>query len=143
MYKASIILSTAIFMVAICGVSLANEAFHRLPSGLEYKNLKIGKGEKVEQGTTVKMHFVGWVDDNGEPGKEIFNSRKEKKPVSFVVGTEKVMQGWNEGVIGMHAGGRRMLRIPPELGYGGKGVEGEVPPNSHLLFIIELLEVKN
>jgi FKBP-type peptidyl-prolyl cis-trans isomerase 2 len=75
-------------------------------------------------------------------GKEIFNARKQKKPVSFQIGTDKVMQGWNEGVIGMRPGGSRMLRIPPELGYGAKAVDDVVPPHAHLIFIIELLELK-
>ncbi len=59
-----------------------------------------------------------------------------------MIGTDKVMQGWNEGIVGMHAGGTRMLRIPPELGYGKKAVEDVIPPDSYLQFIIELLEVK-
>ena len=141
MNKMFIIFSTAFFVISFSGISHANEAFRTLPNGLEYKDLKAGQGDEAQLGDVVKIHFVGWVDNEGKPGKEIFNSRMEKQPVSFLVGTEKVMQGWNEGVIGMLAGGTRMLRIPPALGYGAKAVEDIVPPNSHLLFIIELLEV--
>lgn len=75
-------------------------------------------------------------------GQEIYNSRKEREPVSFVIGSDKVLQGWNEGVIGMKAGGTSLLRIPPELGYVEKAVEDVVPSDSYLQFIIELFEVK-
>ena len=89
-----------------------------------------------------KIHFIGWLDENGQPGQEIFNSRKAKKPVSFIIGTDKVMEGWNEGVTGMQPGGTRLIRIPPELGYGEKAVDGVVPPHAHLIFVIELLELE-
>jgi len=58
------------------------------------------------------------------------------------IGTDRVMPAWNEGVIGMKPGGRRLLRVPAELGYGARGVEDIVPPNSRLIFVIELLELR-
>ena len=141
MNKIILYIGTVLLLLAFEGTTSA-EPFTTLPSGLEYKDLKVGGGNKAQLGDTAVIHFVGWVDENGQRGKEIYNSRKEREPVSFVIGTDKVMQGWNEGVIGMHAGGTRMLRIPPELGYGKKAVEDVVPPDSCLQFIIELIEVK-
>jgi len=141
MNKLYIYLSAVLLLLAFAGISQA-ESYILLPSGLQYKNLKIGSGMEATLGDTATIHFVGWVDDNGQRGKEIYNSRKEREPVSFVIGTEKVLQGWNEGVIGMRAGGTRLLRIPPKLGYGAKAVEDMVPPDSYLQFIIELLDVK-
>lgn len=131
-----------LLVAAFGGIALANDSFTKLPSGLEYKDLKVGSGLAAQLGSTAVMHFNGWLLENGSRGKEIYNSRKEREPVSFVVGTDKVMQGWNEGIIGMQAGGRRMLRIPPELGYGSRAIEDVIPPYGRMLFIIELLEIK-
>jgi len=141
MNKLYMFLSTFFLLISLTGLSQA-EQFTVLPSGLEYKDLTIGRGEEAQLGDTAVIHFVGWLYDNEQPGKEIYNSRKEGKLVSFVIGTRNVLQGWNEGVVGMLPGGTRMLRIPPELGYGVKGVEGLVPPDSSLLFIIQLLELR-
>lgn len=141
MKRTFIYISALLLSVAFLGISHA-APFVTLPDGLEYKDLKIGTGMQAQSGATAVIHFIGWVDKNGQRGKEIFNSRKENKPVSFVIGTENVMQGWNEGVLGMRAGGTRLLKIPPELGYGAKEVDDVVPPHAHLLFVIELLKVK-
>lgn len=140
MHKLSIVTGLVLLLIIFAGTSRA-EPFTALPNGLEYKDLKVGSGPVAQQGSTAVIHFIGWLDENGERGREIYNSRKEKNPVSFVIGTDKVMQGWNEGVVGMQAGGMRMLRVPPALGYGAKAVEDVIPPNAKLLFIIELLEV--
>ena len=142
MNKLFIGISAVLLLVAFTGISQANKPFTITPSGLEYKDLKVGSGMEAQLGNTVVIHFVGWLSDNGQQGKEIFNSRRQRQPVSFKIGTDKVMQGWNEGVIGMQPDGRRMLRIPPELGYGAKAVDDVVPQNAHLIFIIELLELK-
>jgi peptidylprolyl isomerase len=140
MNKVCISIGIVFFLLTFVGTPLAG-SFTTLPSGLEYKDLKVGSGPAAKLGSTVAIHFTGWVDKSGQRGKEIYNSRKEREPVSFVIGTDKIIQGWNEGAIGMQAGGTRMLRIPPALGYGAKAVEDVIPPNAHLLFIIELLEV--
>lgn len=135
-------ISALLLLLALAGISHANEAFITTPGGLEYKDLKVGTGEKAQRGETAVIHFVGWLNDSGRRGREIFNSRKQNKHVSFQIGTDKVMQGWNEGVIGMQAGGMRLLRVPPQLAYGAKSVDDVVPANAHLIFIIELLELK-
>jgi peptidylprolyl isomerase len=88
------------------------------------------------------MHFTGWLDDNGRKGREFYNSRREGTPVSFVIGTDRVMPGWNDGIVGMQPGGKRLLLLPPALGYGAKGVQGIVPPNASLILIIELLDLE-
>ena len=62
--------------------------------------------------------------------------------MAFQIGTDKVMQGWNIGVIGMQAGGMRILRIPPKLGYGNRAVDKVIPAQAHLVFVVELLELK-
>jgi len=142
MNKLLAFISTVFLVVVITDISLANQSFTTAPDGLEYKDLKVGNGMEARLGEIAVIHFVGWLDEDGQRGKEIFNSRKQKKTVSFKIGTDKVMQGWNEGIIGMKAGGTRMLRIPPALGYGAKAVDDIVPPNSHMIFIIELIDLK-
>ena len=140
MYKFYVFIVTVLLVLAIVGNTSA-ESFTTLPSGLEYKDLKVGSGSEAQLGDIALIHFVGWLDEKGQQGKEIYNSRIKQEPTSFVIGTDKVMKGWNEGVIGMRVGGTRLLRIPPELGYGAKAVEDVVPANAHLQFIIDLLEI--
>jgi FKBP-type peptidyl-prolyl cis-trans isomerase len=88
------------------------------------------------------MHFVGWLEERGEKGREIYNTRGRGMPVSFVIGTDRIMQGWNEGVIGMRSGGKRLIKVPAELGYGARGAQDVVPPNAGLIFVIELLNLE-
>ena len=88
------------------------------------------------------IHFRGWLSAEGERGREIVNSRSERQPISFVIGTERVMPGWNEGVIGMREGGKRLVRLPPELAFGARGSAGVIPPNSGLVFMMELVSLK-
>jgi len=140
MNKLHVFIGAVLLVLALVGTASA-ESFTTLSSGLEYKNLKVGSGSEAQLGDIALIHFVGWLDKKGQRGQEIYNSRMEQEPVSFVIGTDKVMQGWNEGVIGMKVGGTRLLRIPPELGYGAKAVEEVVPANAYLQFIIELLEI--
>lgn len=140
MNKLYVFIGTVLLVQAFVGTASA-KSFTTLSSGLEYKDLKVGSGSEAQLGDIALIHFVGWVDEKGQRGPEIYNSRMKQEPVSFVIGTDKVMQAWNDGVIGMKVGGTRLLRIPPELGYGDKAVEDVVPANAYLQFIIELLEL--
>ena len=140
MNKLYVFIGVVLLVLALVG-SASAESFTIMPSGLKYKDLKVGSGLEAQLGDIALIHFVGWLDEKGQRGKEIYNSRMQQKPMSFVIGTDKVMQGWNEGVIGMRVGGTRLLRIPPELGYGTKAVEDVVPANSYLQFTIELLKI--
>jgi len=126
----------------VSGGAVAADHFLVTPQGTRYQDLKPGIGEAAEYGDVVTMHFVGWLDAEGRKGKEIYNSRREHEPVSFVVGTDKVMQGWSDGVIGMKAGGKRLLMLPSALGYGSKGVEGVIPPDASLLFVIDVMSIE-
>lgn len=124
------------------GSVLAADNFQLTAQGAQYKDLKNGAGESAQLGDVATIHFTGWLDSNGAKGKEIYNTRREQKTVSFVVGSEKVMPGWNEGVLGMKPGGKRLLKVPPALAYGTKGVQEVIPPNARLIFVIDLIQLE-
>jgi len=112
-------------------------------SGLKYIDNVVGEGDEAVKGATVEVHYTGWLqDDKGEKGKKFDSSVDRGKPFAFKLGAGQVIRGWDEGVAGMKVGGKRELIIAPELGYGNRGVgNGLIPPNSTLIFDVELLAV--
>jgi FKBP-type peptidyl-prolyl cis-trans isomerase FkpA len=107
--------------------------------GLKYWDTKVGTGATATAGHKVIVHYTGWLTN----GKKFDSSVDRKEPFSFQLGGGQVIKGWDEGVAGMKVGGKRRLEIPPELGYGSRGVGGGlIPPNSTLLFDVELIDVK-
>jgi len=106
-------------------------------SGLTIEDTVIGKGAPAASGRDVIVHYAGWLADGTQ-----FDSSKEKQdPFQFTLGRKEVMAGWEEGLRGMKVGGTRKLTIPPNLGYGSRNM-GTIPPNSTLVFEVELLGVK-
>lgn len=116
------------------GVDLA--AMTKTPSGLAYRDVKVGTGPVATAGRQVSVQYTGWLPD----GTKFDSSRDRNAPFEFPLGGGRVIQGWDEGVAGMHVGGRRLLVIPPSLGYGPAGT-GPIPPNSTLVFDVELLKI--
>ena len=112
--------------------------FTRTSSGLYWKDLAAGSGAAIAPGQTAVVHYIGWLPD----GTMFQSSREMGDPVAVPVGVAQVIPGWDEGVAGMQAGGRRKLVIPPGLGYGAQGSGGLIPPNATLIFEIELLEIR-
>lgn len=105
-------------------------------SGLQYVDEVEGTGATPQQGQTVTVHYTGTLTD----GTKFDSSRDRGEPFKFKIGVGQVIKGWDEGVGTMKVGGRRQLTIPPDLGYGSRGI-GPIPPNSTLLFDVELLKV--
>jgi FKBP-type peptidyl-prolyl cis-trans isomerase len=106
--------------------------------GLEYWDIKVGTGAVAEAGQTVMVHYTGWLTN----GKK-FDSSVGKAPFEVTpLGNAPVIKGWNEGILGMKVGGKRQLRIPPELAYGADGYPGAIPPNATLIFDVQLLSVR-
>jgi FKBP-type peptidyl-prolyl cis-trans isomerase len=110
-------------------------------SGLKYIDQKVGSGDVAMKGNTVAVHYTGWFYMNDKRGAKFDSSLDRNMPFEFKLGARMVIPGWDEGVEGMKVGGKRELIIPPDLGYGPRGMPGIIPPNSTLNFEVELLKV--
>ena len=111
----------------------------KTPSGLIYWDIRVGNGEAAKEGSHVRVHYTGWLTS----GKKFDSSVDAGKPFDFTIGNGEVIKGWEEGVAGMRVGGKRQLRIPPDLGYGAEGTPGGlIPPNATLIFDVQLLGVQ-
>ena len=116
---------------------LAEDAFTTTESGLQIAVLGEGDGTQAATGDVVAVHYTGWLPDGS-----VFDTSKQRgKPLEFPVGKGMVIKGWDEGVLTMKVGDQKLLRIPPELGYGESGFPPVIPPNSALLFKVELMSI--
>jgi len=109
--------------------------FSETASGLKYRILRRGDGTMPKVSDTVKVHYVGTLDD----GTEFDSSYRTGRPATFAL--QQVVAGWTEGLQLVERGGMIELQIPPDLGYGSAGAGGAVPPNATLHFTVELLEI--
>jgi len=105
---------------------------------LKIEELEAGTGAEAKSGQTVTVHYVGTLAN----GQKFDSSRDRDEGFSFKLGAGQVIAGWDQGVPGMKIGGKRRLTIPPDLGYGPSGYPPVIPPNSTLVFEVELLEVR-
>ena len=106
---------------------------------LQINDIVLGNGASPEPGQTVIVHYTGWLTN----GKKFDSSVDRGEPFEFLIGIGQVIQGWDQGVLTMKVGGKRKLTIPPELAYGDRDVGGGlIPPNSTLIFEVELLDLK-
>jgi len=106
-------------------------------NSLTVQEVSVGTGAVAEAGDVLTVHYVGTLTD----GRVFDSSRDTNTPFDFTLGMGSVIRGWDEGLVGMRVGGKRMLIIPPSYGYGAQGV-GTIPPNSTLIFEVELLNVQ-
>lgn len=111
------------------------------PSGLQYEDTTVGDGDAAVAKKRVRVHYTGWLYQDGAAGAKFDSSKDRNEPFVFSLGRGEVIQGWDEGVQGMKIGGTRRLIIPANLGYGAYGAGGVIPPNATLLFEVELLGV--
>jgi FKBP-type peptidyl-prolyl cis-trans isomerase len=108
-------------------------------SGVKYWDIRVGTGAVATLGKTATVHYTGWLEN----GKKFDSSVDRGEPFSFTLGEHRVILGWEEGVAGMKVGGKRQLKIPPAAGYGDRDKgNGLIPPNSTLIFDVELLKIQ-
>lgn len=107
-------------------------------SGLGIVDIVEGEGASPKAGDNVVVHYTGTFED----GRVFDSSVSRKEPFKFRIGMGRVIRGWDEGVLSMKVGGKRVLTIPPDLAYGSQGAGGVIPPNATLVFEVELLDIK-
>jgi len=118
------------------GVSIFGGSEQTMNTDLVVQDVVVGTGEEATPGVKVDVHYVGRL----ESGQVFDSSRERGQPFSFMLGAGDVIRGWDQGLVGMKVGGKRVLVIPPSLGYGAQGI-GPIPPNATLIFEVELLAV--
>jgi FKBP-type peptidyl-prolyl cis-trans isomerase len=107
-------------------------------TGLQMEEIKTGDGPAAKGGDIVVVHYVGRLTD----GTKFDSSYDRNQPFTFTLGANQVIKGWDEGIVGMKVGGKRKLIIPPALAYGSQGAGSAIPPDSTLVFEVELQEIK-
>jgi FKBP-type peptidyl-prolyl cis-trans isomerase len=105
-------------------------------SGVVWREILVGTGEPARAGDKLTVEYVARLAD----GKQVFSTADSGIPATFRLGTAPV-RGWNEALLGMRKGGKRSLEVPSELAYGSQGIPGLVPPDSRMLFEVELVEI--
>ncbi|WP_028451154.1 FKBP-type peptidyl-prolyl cis-trans isomerase [Chitinilyticum aquatile] len=104
---------------------------------LQIVDLCEGDGKAAVKGALITTHYTGYLED----GTVFDSSHQRGKPFQCVIGTGRVIKGWDQGLMGMKAGGKRKLFVPAHLAYGERQIGEHIKPNSNLTFEIELLEV--
>lgn len=111
----------------------------KMDNGLEIQDLKIGSGPEAKMGDTISVNYSGSLDN----GTVFDASSNHGGPATFQIGVGQLIKGWDIGIPGMKIGGKRKLIVPPSLGYGSQDIgNGLIPPNSTLVFEVELLAVQ-
>ena len=111
-------------------------------SGLEYEIIQEGAGASPQPGSMVTVHYTGWLDKDGQPSGQPFDSsHNRRQPFTFQIGVGMVIKGWDEGVMTMKIGEKRRLYIPAALGYGSRGAGNVIAGNADLIFDVELISI--
>ncbi len=116
---------------------IVNQGKENRTQDLQVEILEEGSGQEAKNGDEVSVHYTGWLED----GTKFDSSLDRGSSFVFTLGAGQVIQGWDEGVLGMKIGEKRKLTIPPQLGYGSTGAGELIPPDAFLIFEVELLEI--
>lgn len=150
---AALLISAGVFAITACNAETTqtnkaaktNIEGKAMTTQLIKKDTVVGTGREAEAGFNVTVHYTGWLFDANaadNKGKKFDSSVDRRDPFIFFLGGGQVIQGWDEGVVGMKVGGKRTLIIPADMGYGAQGAGGVIPPNATLVFDVELLGIK-
>lgn len=137
--RSSFLLSALLSLSCLPGLPVHADG----PTSLQIIDQQTGSGAVARHGSEVEVNYNGWLYDESVPdhhGAKVDSSDDRGEPIRFTLGQGSVIAGWDKGIKGMHVGGKRTLLIPARLGYGGRRV-GAVPPDSALVFDIELISV--
>ena len=133
----------------LIGCSDSSQPVNQAPVGgvteFVQNDVVVGTGTEAVSGKTVAVHYTGWLYDESAPdkrGAKFDSSRDRGQAFEFPLGAGRVIKGWDQGVAGMKVGGKRVLIIPPSMGYGARGAGRVIPPNASLIFDVELLNVR-
>lgn len=138
-------LLASLFSIVACTQQAHTPAEDNDSSDMIMLDTMLGKGEEAIPGQLVAVQYTGWLYDKttaNHHGKKFDSSLDSGKPFEFLLGAEKVIKGWDQGIVGMKVGGQRSLIIPARLGYGSAGSGKIIPPNSTLVFHVELTGVR-
>ena len=133
--KITMIMLTAMLLCSVSGIA-QNEDFITTDSGLQYRITEHGDGELPKTGDRVVVHYTGKLED----GTKFDSSLDRGDPFTFELGARQVIKGWDEGIALLHKGDKATFIIPHELGYGSR-TAGSIPPNSTLIFDVELVDI--
>jgi FKBP-type peptidyl-prolyl cis-trans isomerase FkpA len=136
LFRVVLVALVAVLGLSGCGDDIAGPSG---PQELQITDLRVGAGDEAVAGSTVSVNYTGWLWDAG--AAENKGTQFDSGPFTFVLGTGRVIAGWDQGLVGMREGGLRRLVIPPSLGYGAQA-RGPIPANSTLVFDVDLLDVQ-
>ena len=141
MRRGSIVLLLLLALVAGCD---NNPIAPSLNIPFSATDLVVGMGNAATAGQVLTVEYTGWLYVTGAPDNKgtIFDSTDGGPPFVFMLGAGRVIQGWEQGLVGMQVGGERRLVIPPELGYGEDGAGASIPPNATLIFDVKLVSIQ-
>ncbi|MFZ1613600.1 MAG: FKBP-type peptidyl-prolyl cis-trans isomerase [Holophaga sp.] len=143
--RAHVLIALALLTAATFGCKppqSAQPAWSTSPSGLGVVDLVPGTGPAPRFTQTVVVEAIGWVEEKGQKGHVFLNTRKRGYPDVFPLGVGRVIKGWDEGLATMKQGGKRLLRVPPALGYGPRELGKDIPPGATVIFEVELVNLR-
>jgi len=133
-----------LLLMAAVGCKEEEMPWLEITPGLTYVDSTLGQGDTVEPGDFVLAHYTGWVwnTETGAKAETPFDSSVERgEPIGFPIGRGMVISGWEQGITGMHVGGKRTLLISPDLAYGPDGRPPVIPANATLMFDVEIVDL--
>jgi peptidylprolyl isomerase len=124
------------------GMKPSQQILDASPSGLEMTDLLVGQGASPNLGQTCVIEVLGWFEEAGGQKRIILDTRKRGYPASFPLGVGRVIKGWEQGLATMKKGGKRLLRVPPSLGYSPAEAGSDIPSGTILYFEVELVDIR-